>query len=187
MSNSEGTHRSEQLTLTSADGYSLAARLWEPADEPIGNVGVVHGLGEHSGRYAELAQWLNRAGYRVLAFDHRGHGLTAGIRGHVADYSLFADDISCLTDRLATVGPSLPSYLFGHSLGGNLVLNYVLRRAPTLAGLVISSPLLEPTTHPSFLKRAAAQVLDRVWPSFTLPTRIKAIAEMGRCQTGVPR
>ncbi len=162
----------DSFALSAADGSSLAAWRWEPVGTPRGNIGIVHGLGEHSGRYAELAQCLTGAGYRVIAFDHRGHGLTAGKRGHVANYSLLLDDIACLITQLTSVGPSLPCFLYGHSLGGNLVLNYALRRQPQLAGLVISSPLLEPTAPPPLWKRAVAHMLDYVWPSLTLSTGV---------------
>ncbi len=175
MSETQSNLPSNSFSLMASDGLPLVGRRWDPTGTAIANVGIIHGLGEHSGRYDELAQRLNRAGYRVVTFDHRGHGLTAGKRGHVADYSLLLDDIECMVAELSNAGPPLPGFLFGHSLGGNLALSYMLRRQPrTIAGLVITSPLLEPTTNPPILKRGAARVLNYVWPSFTFDTGITA-------------
>jgi alpha-beta hydrolase superfamily lysophospholipase len=81
------------------------------------------------------------------------------------------DDIGCL---VAKCSPELPRFLYGHSLGGNLVLNFVLRRQPKLAGVVSSSPLLEPGTAPSFWKLAMATALGRLWPSFLFDSGLTA-------------
>ncbi len=166
----------QTYSLAATDGLVLAARRWDPPGNVIAAVGIVHGLGEHSARYDELAQWLTCAGFRVVAIDHRGHGLTPGKRGHVADYSLLLDDIDSLVKELNSADPQVPCFLFGHSLGGNLVLNYVLRRQShqAIAGLVITSPLFEPTAAPPMLKRGVARVLNRIWPSFTFDTGVTA-------------
>lgn len=163
------------FTLRAKDSLELSARRWEPTSDCVGQIGIVHGLGEHSGRFAEFAQWLAGAGYRVVTFDHRGHGLTEGKRGHVGDYGWLLDDIDCLLAQMAADKPLLPTFLLGHSLGGNLVVNHVLRRRPELDGIVISSPLFRPTTAPPAWKRRAARLINRIAPSFTLNTGVRAI------------
>lgn len=174
MPDSPTSEGSQPIPLTGKDAFRLAARQWDPAGEPLGHVGVVHGLGEHSGRYDELARWLSGAGYRVIAFDLRGHGLTAGKRGHVSDYEILLDDIDCLRQLLAANSGHLPQFLFGHSLGGNLILNYALRRRPALTGLVVSSPLLRLTSTPSIWTRTATRMINQLWPSCTINTGVRS-------------
>ena len=125
---------------TSADGLPLVGRCWEPAGEPRAVVCLVHGLGEHSGRYAHVAAALNDAGYAVLACDKRGHGRSGGKRGHTPSYEALMTDIDLLLAQAEQRFPGKPRFLYGHSLGGNEVLNYALRRKPDLAGVVATSP-----------------------------------------------
>lgn len=161
-----------EFELTTPDGTRLFAQSWEPEDDAVGTVAIVHGLGEHSGRYAELAETLGRARYLVLAFDLRGHGRTDGQRGHVGDYNVLLDDIGLLIEGASSRSGRLPIFLYGHSLGGNLVLNYALRRHPHIAGLVVTSPLLRLTSTPPLWKWMLAQVMSRIWPRFSFQGRI---------------
>ena len=157
--------------IVADDGQRLFARQWKPSGSLAGNVGIIHGLGEHSGRYGEAADSLAKAGYCVTSFDHRGHGRTAGKRGHVHSYDRMLQDIVCL---LAELSSRRPCFLYGQSLGGNLVLNCALRRKPSLAGLVVSSPLLQPTSAPPMWKRTVARALNVVYPEFSFNSRLKA-------------
>ena len=160
--------------LRDARGGSLFARRWEPEGEKIGGVAIVHGLGDHSGRFTNVAQVFAGAGYLVLAHDQLGHGQSGGLRGHVPSYSWLLDDIGQLVDELCQrVGPG-PVFLYGQSLGGNLVMNYVLRRRPRVNGVIASSPLFLPTLQPPIWKRALARLLNCAWPSITFATGINA-------------
>lgn len=159
----------EQFELRSGDGFPLSARAWEPG---LVNarciVGIVHGIGEHSGRYDHVARRFNRAGCLVLSYDQRGHGLTAGRRGHVNQYDLLLDDIERLVEEMVVRGVGKPLVLYGQSLGGSLVLNYAMRRQPRVNGLIVTSPLLLTTKPPPRWKLAAARAMVRVLPWFTL-------------------
>lgn len=161
--------RSSEYTLRTDSGMQLYARLWEAEADTAGVVVIVHGLGEHSGRYAGVASQLTRAGYRVLAFDQRGHGRTAGPRGHVHSYDVLLDDINAFVAEAVCRAHGAPVFLYGHSLGGNLVLNYALRRQPDLAGLVVTSPLLRLTRTVPRWKTLGVRILGRVWPRLSLP------------------
>ena len=106
----------------------LFAQSWSPPSEVRGAIGIVHGLGEHSGRYAPLAERFAQAGFRVVTYDQRGHGRTAGKRGDVPSYEVLLDDLEVLLAEMATGDASLPKFLFGQSFGGALALNFALRR-----------------------------------------------------------
>ena len=153
---------------------SLFAQSWAPTTTFRGTLGIVHGLGEHSSRYLQFANQLVQAGFRIVAYDQRGHGRTGGKRGDVASYEVLLDDIETLIAEMTAGGAGLPKYLFGQSLGGNLVLNLALRRRPNLAGIIASSPLLLPTHPPSRWKQFAARFLRRTCPSFRFRTGVQA-------------
>jgi alpha-beta hydrolase superfamily lysophospholipase len=166
----------EEFELVARDGVRLFARRWQTAAAPIAAVGIVHGLGEHCGRYETLARRLVERRVAVVAFDHRGHGRSPGRRGHVPRYESVLDDIGRLIDELPSVdqaGRPLPRFLLGQSLGGNFVLNYVLRRTNELSGVVALSPLVLPAVALPSWKVFAARLLNLVWPSFTFQNGIR--------------
>jgi len=136
----------------------------------------VHGLWEHSGRYGELAERLVESRYAVLAFDQRGHGKTKGQRGHVSSYEVLLDDIAMAIKEAARRNRQIPLFLYGQSLGGNLVLNYALRRKPKLAGLVVTSPLLRLVSPPSAWALALGRTMNRIWPRFSFNAGLDPLA-----------
>ena len=154
------------------DGLRLYAQGWQPATEPKGVVCLVHGLGEHSGRYAHLAAFLNQAGYVLLTFDLRGHGKSEGQRGHTPSYEALLDDISQLLEEAATHYPDRPRFLYGHSLGGNLVINHALRRRPNLAGAIATGTLFRPAFEPPAWKMTLAKILHNLWPTLDMSNEI---------------
>ena len=150
------------------DGVEIYAQGWEPETAPNGVVCLVHGLGEHSGRYAHVAETLGPAGYATLALDQRGHGKTSGPRGQAPSFEALMDDIGRLIQEGDRRYPGLPQYLYGHSMGGSFVLNYVLQRRPQLAGVIASSPALETAFTPPAWKVAVGKLLAGWWPGLTL-------------------
>jgi acylglycerol lipase len=154
------------------DGLRLYAQGWQPEIEPRGVVCLVHGLGEHSGRYAHLAAFLNQAGYALLAFDLRGHGKSEGQRGHTPSCEVLLDDISQLLEEAAERYPDLPRFLYGHSLGGSLVTEYALRRCPQLAGVIATGPLLRTAFAPPAWKLTLAKIMRSLWPTLSLSNEL---------------
>lgn len=150
------------------DGCTLFVRYWQPQQQPKATIILVHGLGEHCGRYCHVADFFNTVGYSVTAFDLRGHGNSEGIRGHADSYKTIMDDIQHFVEEASRSHNNLPLFLYGHSLGGAIVLCYALsgRRPPTAA--VVTAPVISPAKSPSFLKLSAARLLSRLAPSFTL-------------------
>lgn len=159
--------RDEALSWRTADGSHLHARVWLPAGEAVAAVAVVHGLGEYIGNYTALAEAFTAAGFAVLGIDLRGHGHSPGPRGHAPGFSILLDDLALLHAETARRCPARPLFFFGHSLGGSLVLNYVLRRRPTLAGVVAVAPALRLFTPPPAWKLALARACCRVCPAVT--------------------
>lgn len=126
------------------DYIKIYAQDWEPPGEVKAVISLVHGLGEHSGRYSHLASYLTRTYYDLITFEVRGHGKAEGQRGFTSTIDALLEAISQLLEYASNRFPDLPRPLCGHSLGGTLVLNYVVLKNPTLAGVVATGPLLRP-------------------------------------------
>jgi acylglycerol lipase len=163
---------------TTADGTDLLLRDWpatavDPGGAPAppwASVLLVHGLGEHSGRYEHVGDRMAAAGLDVHAYDHRGNGGSGGLRGHVDRWSQLHDD---LAERLAAVRAAAggrPVVLYGHSMGALIVLGYLLSDRPKPDLVVASSPALDSTL--AAWKKALARVLGRVAPRLQIPNGI---------------
>ncbi len=158
--------RNEYRLLTTDHG-KLYVQEWLPEAELAAVVCLMHGLGEHSGRYAHVTAALTGAGLVSSALDLRGHGKSPGQRGHVQSYEIFMEDIQCLLDEAVRRFPGKPIFLYGQSLGGNLALNFALRRKPNLAGVIVTAPWLRLAFEPPKPRVILAKVMSRLWPTFS--------------------
>lgn len=161
--------KTEEFKLQSTDGLGLFACTWLPDGDLRGMVCLVHGLGEHCGRYLHVARRFTAAGFGMLAFDLRGHGKSDGKRGHATSFDVILDDIGLALQECAARFPGKPLFLYGHSLGGNLVLNYALRRKPDVRGVIAASPGLRTAFIPPPAKLALGKVMYSIWPGLILP------------------
>jgi alpha-beta hydrolase superfamily lysophospholipase len=151
--------------LTMADGQSLFVRDW-PHARAQDAVLIVHGLGEHSGRYQRLAQWFHTRGFAVRSYDQRGHGQTPGTRGGLRHSDDLLEDLATVYTDYASHLPK-PPLLLGHSMGGLVAARCVLDRRIQPPAMALSSPALR-SWESAFLRRLAA-VLSRITPSLPLP------------------
>src|SRR5438067_5246808 len=160
--------------LSAPDGTQLFTRCAAPTEDAgaaRANVLLVHGMGEHSARYFHVATHLVSCGYRVCAFDMRGHGRSEGRRGDIASYELLLDDLALVWEWMSTAN-ELPSFLYGHSLGGQVVLNFAVGKKPAASGAVITSPWLRLAFEPKPWKLLFAQLTHKIWPTFTQRTDV---------------
>lgn len=125
-------------SFQSADGLKLYTQHW-PLDDPQAFVLLVHGFGEHIGRYNYVAEALNAAGYAAIGLDHRGHGQSEGQpRASVRSMSLYVDDLVLLWEKARAAYPHKPCFVLGHSLGAQISLGFTLRHQAKLQGLILS-------------------------------------------------
>lgn len=155
------------------NGASIFAQGWIPKQEIKGAICLIHGLGEHSGRYESVAERLTSAGYAVFTFDHEGHGKSSGKRGHSPDYNAFMYNINKILACAKEEFPAKPLFIYGHSMGGNLAINYCLDYRPDIKGAVITSPWLKLIHPPKAWLVSLAKIADIFYPSFTLHTGLK--------------
>jgi len=149
------------------DGLLLRTRHWAPYTRPWAHVVLVHGYAEHCGRYDHVAEAFVEEGAAVHAYDQRGYGRSEGRRAYVDRFEQYLADLDTFWHHVAAPQET-PTFLFGHSMGGLVVLLYVLNRAPDVRGLLLSAPALEINPDLAPLLRRMAQVLGRLVP--TLPT-----------------
>ncbi len=150
-------------TLRANDGTELRLLFAEPAGEARGVLCLVHGLGDYSGFFSYMIEYFTAASFCVAAIDLHGHGASGGARGHIETFDTFYDDIDLLIARAKLRFPGLPVFLYGHSLGGSLVLNDALRRKPDVAAVIAAAPWLELAEKP-LIRRLRAYALDLLAP-----------------------
>ena len=143
----------------------LFFRYWH-ADHAKLCICLVHGLGEHSGRYEEWASYFVNIGISVCALDLKGHGNSNGKRGH-GTFKNFYANIDLLVNEAGKHYPTIPVILYGHSLGGSIAINYYINRKPKINGLIITSPWFKLTTPPSTYKIALAKLTKLFLPFMT--------------------
>lgn len=143
-----------EATFAGAGGLEIFWRSWPAGGAPRAVVVIVHGAGEHSGRYEWVAAQLAARSCAVYALDHRGHGRSAGHRGLIDRLDNAVADV----DRLVTIArdahPDLPLFLLGHSMGGTVSLRYAIAHQDRLAGVILSGPLAALQNAPAWLRMA---------------------------------
>ncbi|HJO26917.1 MAG: lysophospholipase [Planctomycetes bacterium] len=144
-------------------------RHW-PLDVPRARLVLVHGFGEHSGRYGHVAAALNAAGVAVSACDLRGHGESGGTRVFIERFDDYLDDVDAVLAETRAKSSGEPLFLLGHSMGGQIAALHALRRKPDIAGLILSSPSMGFAVHVPAWKAAAGRFFSRFVPKLTLPS-----------------
>ena len=161
-------------TKNAADGTVLRGHIWAAA-KPKAVMNLVHGFGEHSGRYADMAANLNAKDISVVALDLRGHGQSDGARGYCPDYNLLLGDVDALLTKTRETYPDLPQILYGHSMGGGLVLNHQLKAGGSnMVCVIASAPFIKPAETIGGLQRIIVKLLGKLAPKITLGNKIDA-------------
>jgi alpha-beta hydrolase superfamily lysophospholipase len=162
-------------SLKSADGTKLAYRYWSAPGSDV-SFAVVHGLGEHAGRYARFAEGMARHGMATYALDLRGHGESEGQRGHVDSWSQWTDDVSAFVGHVAGLaqGEVVP---VGHSFGGAALLSTVLAgKLPSSERFVVSSPALQLRLKAPAWKVAVAPLASKLVPRLAMDNEVDPAA-----------
>jgi alpha-beta hydrolase superfamily lysophospholipase len=155
-------------TFQGTGGLALYCQSWHPPEDPRGILAIVHGFGEHSGRYPNVVDYLLPRGYAVYGCDLRGHGRSPGQRGHIDGWEEYRGDVGAFLELIAEEEPGCPVFLLGHSMGALIVLDYVIRHPEGLAGTVLSSLPIDPVGVAKAHLVLIARLLSRLWPTFSL-------------------
>lgn len=150
--------------FTTIDNTKIFAQKWLPDGLIKAKVILVHGLGEHSGRYAHVARFFNDQNIAMYSFDHRGHGKSSGNRGDIPSYKVACNDIEQIMAIANQELPAAPLFLYGHSLGGAIVLYFSLTKSIPLTGIICTSPGLATGAPLPPFKLFMAKTLDKILP-----------------------
>lgn len=157
-----------QFGWRAKDSLWIYSQCWLPKDKPKAVVCLLPGLGEHSGRYAQMAKFLTDSGFALTAMDLRGHGRSQGQRGFFSSYGILLDDITLFIKEIKKRFKKTPIFLYGQSFGGNLAVNYTLRYEPRFAGTILSAPMLRTAFKQPVWKIPLGKVMYSVWPTLSL-------------------
>jgi len=155
-----------------SDGTILRGQIWA-AENPKAVMSLVHGFGEHSGRYADMASYLNSKDISVVTLDLRGHGKSDGRRGYCPDYNLLLSDVDALLAKSREIYPDLSHMLYGHSMGGGIVMNHQLKSGGAgINAVIASAPFIQPADTISKPQRAIVRFLGKMAPKMSLGNKI---------------
>jgi len=151
---------------------TIAFYEWpKPVNTPKAHVIMVHGLGEHMGRYTHVALALNQAGYAVSGYDHVGHGLSTGVRGDMAASGQLVDDLKRVVMMHKQENASSPLVLLGHSMGGLVVQRAVADNIPGVDAIIMSSPALAAFTNP--IQKILLATIPKWFPQLRVDNGLK--------------
>ena len=165
--------KTREWTWKNHDGQEMYAQSWEPEETAKAVVCLVHGLGEHSRRYAHVGEAFAKAGFVLAGFDLRGHGKSSGPRGHIPSLEAVMEDIQLFCRQLEEHYPGLPQFLYGHSMGGFLVLAYATYKSNTLSGVIATGPALRTPVLEQKFKIGLAKALGSLMPAMTIPSGLE--------------
>ncbi len=157
----------KEYSWADKEGKNIFAQGWEPNSKPKGVVCLVHGMFEHSGRYHHVGKYFTDKNMAVLAVDLKGHGKTEGKKGHIANYDVLLNQLDQLLEKAKGQYPDIPSFLYGHSMGGGLVTHYLLRRSPNIIGCIATGPWFELAFKPPSFKLALGKMMVKLYPAYT--------------------
>lgn len=162
-----------QGTFKGAGKLDLFYQSWHPREGSDATLVIVHGLGEHSGRYQNVVNHFVPKGYAMYSFDHRGHGRSPGQQGYLNSFDEFDQDVRAFMEMVARREAGKPLFLLGHSMGGCIVLNYIIRHPDPLNGVIASAPAVGALDIPPILL-LLSRVLEKLLPKLSVATGLDA-------------
>ncbi|MFO7621083.1 MAG: alpha/beta hydrolase [Bacteroidales bacterium] len=159
-----------EFNIRLSNGQILRGIIKSPGDKIKAVVLMFHGLGEHIQRYNQWAEMFNARGIGFAGVDLPGHGRSDGRRGHIKSYGLIEEVADTLIEESRKTFPGVPVFLYGHSMGGGIVLDYLLRKKPKVKGAVVSSPWLQLSFEPDKIKLWIGAVMKFIMPGLVMPS-----------------
>ena len=164
----DNSFRHQTGDLPGSTGETLFTQRWIPEAPSRGRLLVITGLGEHSGRFNNLVESLIPLGYSVFSWDHPGHGRSEGTPGHIANFAELLDPALSFLGRITEENPLVPTFIFGHSMGGLLAVRLCQVKQPDLAGVILSSPSFSVPDNVSPLTLFLGSLTSRFLPRLPL-------------------
>jgi acylglycerol lipase len=166
----------QQYSWKHMTGEKVHAVEWKPKGKAKAVVVLVHGIGEHSGRYQHVAEFFNRSNIAVLSFDLLGHGRSEGKCGDPKSFPAICTDLQHSILDAKKKYPNTPVFLYGHSLGGELVVFHTIMNRPEIAGIIGTGVAFRQTFPVPGWKMLIGKIADKIMPAFTMPSSIDVTA-----------
>lgn len=165
----------ENFIIKREDGFEICGYSWD-IQNPKKTVCLIHGIGEHAGRFNRMAEYFNNHGIAMFSMDLRGHGKSDGKRGDCAPRFKVLSDVDALIDIANSAHPDTPIILYGHSMGGNIVLDYRNRgnKNGEIAGYVLSAPWVKLVRNVPKPLYALVKVMSKIVPSMAISSAVDA-------------
>lgn len=164
----------ENIQVKTNNGHQIYVHYWKPESEIKAAITLVHGFGENCIRYTPYLQAFINENIAVLSFDHYGHGQSDGKRGVIVSYDTMLDDIELCINKTKELFPDVPNFVYGHSMGGNLVFNLLLKRKISATGAILTSPWLTLTNQPGKVAKKTVSALAKIAPNVTISSNLNA-------------
>ncbi len=162
------------ISIRISSGMQLPGKIYKPAGETKKVMLLIHGLGDHFDRYIDWSERFAKEGVAVVGVDLPGHGRAPGKKGHIKNYHVYNDVIDCLAEKARKEFGNLPMGIYGHSLGGNIVLNYLLTNTWGFKFSIITSPWLILAQQPPKVLMAIARLANVIAPGLLQPNGLNA-------------
>ncbi|MBR8538090.1 lysophospholipase [Carboxylicivirga sediminis] len=166
--------KEQTFHMTSAADCQLFGKLWTPEKSPKAVIILIHGYGEHCSRYASFIDFFDEADFAFIGMDHIGHGQSEGKRGTIKSYTQLLDDVGRLWAKAEDLWPDIPKIIYGHSMGGNIALNFLLKHPHTIIGGIISSPWIKLVNEPGYFSKLLIKLFACLIPNVTIKSGINA-------------
>jgi alpha-beta hydrolase superfamily lysophospholipase len=164
------------------NGQVLKGIIQSPGENTKAVIVLVHGLGEHIQRYNQWSDRFKAEGFAFVGVDLPGHGRSAGRRGYIKSYQLLSEMIDILLKTVHNTFPGLPVYLYGHSMGGGIVLDYLIRKNPKIQGAIVTSPWIRLSFQPARIKILMASILKHIMPGLVQSSGLE-VTDLSHNQT----
>ncbi len=165
----------EESTFLGTGDIELYYQTWQPEEPTRATLLIVHGLGEHSGRYMNVVNHLVDKGYAIYAFDQRGYGRSAGKKGFINEWAEYRQDLRAFVELVREKEGERPFFILGHSMGGCVTADYVLHYPDGLNGVILSAPAVGKLDVPKVLATLST-ILSAVAPSLVVSTSLDGTA-----------
>jgi len=157
-----------ETSFEGADGISLYSQCWLPENPPRAVVAIVHGVGEHSGRYMNVVDYVVPNQIGVYGYDLRGYGRSPGQRGHIDSWMQYRIDLLNFLKMIRAQQLGRPIFLMGHSMGALIALDFILSEHEKIAGAIIAGAPIDPVGVGKPYLVALARILSRIYPRFSI-------------------
>ena len=166
MSNKDKIMTSTEFNWTTPDKLKIYAKEWK-VEFPKAVIALVHGLGEHCNRYQHMAEYFAQHNIAMVGYDRRGHGQSEGKKGHTPNYEALLQEVDELVKITKERYPVTPIFIYGHSMGGNILLKYLIDRKPQVKGAISSGAFIEFPDAPPALLIFIGKIMRIIYPAFS--------------------